>query len=79
MKFYQFFRYWQHVAARAAGPDLPHKTEIRQKIPLQNSFSPSVAFPSVTNLAESAIDARDSCARAHLFATPDTLQLDFFV
>ncbi|MEG4805048.1 hypothetical protein QUB63_30730 [Microcoleus sp. ARI1-B5] len=47
MNFYQFFRYWQQVAARAAGPILGYNTDIRQKIPLQNSFSPSVAKPAV--------------------------------
>ncbi|MEG4166601.1 MULTISPECIES: hypothetical protein [unclassified Microcoleus] len=50
MNFYQFSQYWQHVADRAAGPILRYNTDIRQKIPLQNSFSPSVANPSVTSL-----------------------------
>ncbi len=51
MNFYQFSRYWQHVVARESRrPILRHHTDIRQKIPLQNSFSPSVTNLSVTSL-----------------------------
>ncbi|WP_333317641.1 hypothetical protein [Microcoleus sp. B4-C1] len=50
MNFYQFSKYWQHVADRAAGPILHHNTDIRPKIPLQNSFSPSFANSSVTSI-----------------------------
>ena len=47
MNFYEFSRSWQQVAARSTGPSLRHNTDIRQKIPLQNSFSASVASPPV--------------------------------
>ncbi|MEG4284886.1 hypothetical protein QUB68_17295 [Microcoleus sp. A006_D1] len=50
MNFYQFFRYWQHVADRSPKLILPHNTDIRPKIPLQNSFSRSVASASLTSL-----------------------------
>ncbi|MCY7385761.1 MAG: hypothetical protein LH628_24995 [Microcoleus sp. CAN_BIN18] len=49
MKLYEFSTYWQHIADRSPGPFLRHNTDIRQKIPLQNSFSPSIVNPSVTS------------------------------
>ncbi|MEG3849672.1 hypothetical protein QT971_14285 [Microcoleus sp. herbarium19] len=38
MNLYQFSKYWQHIADRTSGPDLPHNTDIRQKIPLLSQF-----------------------------------------
>jgi len=49
MKLYEFSTYWQHIADRSTESILGYNTDIRQKIPLQNTFSPSVAFPSVTS------------------------------
>jgi hypothetical protein len=73
MNFYQFFRYWQQVAAKVAWPIVRHNTDIRQKILLQNSFSSSVTNGSV--IPFSIGPARDSCAARPFFATQGTPQL----
>ena len=49
MKLYEFSTYWQQIVDRSPGPILRHNTDIRQKIPLQNSFLPSIFNSSVTS------------------------------